>query len=316
VKPRSLLAHVLSVNLLLIAATGLVATLAVAAHRALLGREAVAFVLAVAATLLANWLLLRRRFLPLDELIRGLERLDLSGPASLRLRPGGIASADVERLQAAFSRLLARLESERDQAAHAAMAAQERERRRIAHDLHDEVNQSLTAVSLRLQASLEHAPPPLRPELAETKRLARQAMDELLAIARRLSPAVLEDHGLLAALDSQVRTLREQTGLVVSLSVRGEPAALTPDEQLVLYRVAQESLSNVVRHAGANAVDVSLSFDGRPTLTVTDDGRGLGPVRAGALGLAGMRERARLVGAELSVACASGGGTRVELTLP
>ena len=119
----------------------------------------------------------------------------------------------MRRLQAAFDRMIARLEAQRREAGRAAIQAQERERRRIAQDLHDEVNQALTAVSLRLQASIERAPPELRRELTETKRLASQAMDELLALARQLRPAVLDDHGLVPALHSQVRDFAEQTGI-------------------------------------------------------------------------------------------------------
>ena len=117
--------------------------------------------------------------------------------------------------------MIARLEAERREAGRAAIQAQERERRRIAQDLHDEVNQALTAVSLRLQASIEQAPPELRRELTETKRLSSQAMEELLALARQLRPAVLDDHGLLPALHSQVRDFAEQTGIRASFNARG-----------------------------------------------------------------------------------------------
>jgi two-component system sensor histidine kinase UhpB len=146
-KPRSLLAQVLAVNLLLVAGTMFVATVAVDFHVATLahGREIVVLVLATVATLLGNWLLLRRRFKPLDRVISAMEHVDLSAPqppASLN----GTDSAEVERLNAAFHRMIGRLEAERREAGRAAIRAQERERRRIAQDLHDEVNQALTAV--------------------------------------------------------------------------------------------------------------------------------------------------------------------------
>jgi two-component system sensor histidine kinase UhpB len=314
-KSRSLLAQVLAVNLLLVAATVLLATLAVAGDDVLRGREAMIFALATVATLLANWLLLRRRFHPLDELIRAMERIDLAAPQPVQLSWGRHRSADVSRLEAAFGRMITRLEAERRQAGHAAIAAQERERRRIASDLHDEVNQALTAVSLRLQASIEQAPAPLRAELLETKRLSGQAMQELLNIARRLRPAVLDDHGLLPALDSQVREFADQTGIDARLTVAGQPATLTPDQQLVLYRVTQESLSNVVQHADARRVEVSLSFAGTPVLRISDDGVGFSHGRNEGLGLSGMRERALLVGGALSVDADPGRGTRVELRL-
>lgn len=315
-KSRSLLAQVLTVNLLLVGSTVLVATIAIRAHvhGREHGRELVVLGLALVATLLGNWLLLRRRFNPLDELISAMEHIDLGvsrppAPTSWR-----VDSAEVERLQAAFQRMIARLQAERREAGRAVIQAQERERRRIAQDLHDEVNQALTAVSLRLQASIEQAPPELRGELEVSKRLSTQAMEELLALARQLRPSVLDDHGLLAALDSQVHDFADQTGIHVRFNAQGALPKLTPEQQLVVYRVTQESLSNVAQHSGAQNVDVELSFIGRTLLRISDDGRGFAGARRGGLGLSGMRERARLVGGQLSIWSADGHGTRVELT--
>jgi len=311
--------QVLAINLLLIAATALIGA-AAAAWRwgdVLQGREAVVLGLGVTATLLSNWLLLHRRFSPLDELISAMEATDLARPWQER---GGWSqrtdSAEVRRLRTAFERMIERMESERRQAGRAVIRAQERERRRIAQDLHDEVNQALTAVALRLEASIQQAPPDLRRELVETKRLAGQAMDELLALARQLRPAVLDDHGLLPALHSQVRDFSDQTGMAASFNVRGAVRRLTPEQQLVIYRVTQESLSNITQHAQARRVEVELSFIGRTVLRISDDGRGL-PQRMGSsrntLGLSGMRERALLIGGDLRLWSTDGQGTRVEL---
>src|ERR1700760_453191 len=170
--PRSLLAKVLAVNLMVIAATALIATLLVDARlHAFEPSQALVFGSAIVATSLGNWVLLRRRFHPLDRLISSMEEIDLSAP-----QPPATASvaesADVQRLEAAFQRMIVRLEAQRRPAGRAAIQAQERERHRIAQDLHDEVNQALTAVSLRLQASVEQAPEELRRELTETKRLS------------------------------------------------------------------------------------------------------------------------------------------------
>jgi len=321
-KPRSLLAQVLAVNLLLVAATMLVATIAVDAHVTNLtrGREVLVLGLAVLATLLANWLLLHRRFQPLDRLISAMERVDLSHPPSVNGRGHrSAASAEVRRLDAAFGRMISRLETERHEAGRAAIRAQERERRRIAQDLHDEVNQALTAVSLRLQASIEQAPTDLQRELLETKRLSGQAMEELLTIARQLRPALLDDHGLLPALHQQVRDFAEQTGIRAVLDTRGSIRKLTPEQQLVIYRVTQEGLSNIAQHSGARNVEVELSFIGRTVLRISDDGRGFveepGASRTGGLGLSGMRERALLAGGQLSIWSNEDRGTRVELTI-
>jgi two-component system, NarL family, sensor histidine kinase UhpB len=316
-KSRSLLAQVLAVNLLLVAGTALVATIVVDANlgHAVQGREAVVLALAVFATLLGNWMLLRRRFAPLDQMISTMERVDLAAPHPSAPVAPQTDIAEVERLDAAFHRMIARLEAERREAGRAAIRAQERERRRIAQDLHDEVNQALTAVSLRLQASIEQAPPGLRRELTETKRLSGQAMEELLALARQLRPAVLDDHGLIPALHSQVRDFGDQTRMRTTFNARGTVPQLTPEQQLVIYRVTQESLSNIAQHAGATSVDVELSFIGRTLLRISDDGHGFKGPRDGGLGLSGMRERALLAGGQLSIWSGEGQGTRVELTI-
>ncbi|PZS27111.1 MAG: sensor histidine kinase, partial [Pseudonocardiales bacterium] len=184
-----------------------------------------------------------------------------------------------------------------------------------AQDLHDEVNQALTAVSLRLQASIERAPPELRRELSETKRLSSQAMEELLGLARQLRPAVLDDHGLIGGLHSQVRDFGEQTRIHARFDTRGIAPRLTPEQQLVIYRVTQEGLSNIAQHAEARRVDVELSFVGRTVLRISDDGAGFETGRGGGLGLSGMRERALLSGGQLTIWSSPGQGTRVELTV-
>jgi two-component system, NarL family, sensor histidine kinase UhpB len=307
--PRSLLAQVLAVNLLLVIA--IVVMTAIVTN----GRENPTLIAcALLATLAGNALLLARRFLPLDDLASAMERVDLARPGGqVPLKTGG--SEEVARLTAAFNRMLARLEIERRQAGMAAVRAQERERKRIAQDLHDEVNQALTAVLLRLEASLQRAPVELRDELSETKRLATQAMEELLQIARQLRPTVLDDHGLLAALHTQVSDFSEQTQIRGHFATQGTPPRMTPEQQLALYRVTQESLSNVAQHSHASKVDVQLSFIGRTMLTITDDGKGFARKRDGGLGLSGMRERALLAGGHLVIWSEDGNGTRVELTI-
>ena len=165
--------------------------------------------------------------------------------------------------------MLARLEEERVASGRAVIRAQEEERARIAQDLHDEVNQALTAILLRLQAAMLDVPPGLRSELKEIQTLATQAMEELLTLARTLRPTALDDHGLVPALASQVADFGERTGIRSSFHRHGDAPALSDEEQLVLYRVTQESLSNVVQHSGASAVRVELSSVGphRPART-------------------------------------------------
>lgn len=223
--------------------------------------------------------------------------------------------AELERERAAAEALREQVRAEQREAGLATIRAQERERKRLAQDLHDEVNQALTAILLRLEASIQDAPPALQEELRDTKRLAAHAMEELLRLARRLRPAVLDDHGLMPALRTQVRDFAEQTGIRASFHPQGAPTRLTPEQQLAIYRVTQEGLSNIAQHASASRVKVELSFVGRTVLRISDDGRGFSEGRDGALGLGGMRDRALLAGGHLSIWSGEGGGTRVELTI-
>jgi len=319
-----LLSQIIAINALLVLATVFVAAvttnldLSVSSDRS----QFLVLFVGVLGILLANALLLRRRFRPLERLIETMEHVDLSqrGP---RVEPRDTDSQEVDRLHAAFNRMLERLEDERRKAARAVVAAQEQERRRLAQDLHDEVNQALTAIVLRLEALRQKAPSPeLDRELKETKRLASQAMEELLRLARELRPTALDDHGLLAALRGQVHLFGEQTGIRADFRARGHVPPLSDDQQLVIYRVTQESLSNVAQHAGAEHVTVELSFVGRTVLRISDDGGGLvarppseAASRNGGLGLSGMRERALLVGGDLDIDSAQGRGTTVTLTM-
>jgi two-component system sensor histidine kinase UhpB len=269
-------------------------------------------VIALAVNLAAT----RRRFAPLEQLIEDMEKVDLSRPgSSLPSSIDGVGETEeVARLELAFLRMMRRLEAERKRAGTAALRAQEEERRRVARDLHDEVNQSLTGLLLRLEAAREAAPPELEEELAETKALANQAMRELLALARQLRPTALDDLGLAAAIAGQVDQL-SRSGIDATLSEEGDLSSLADDVQLVVYRVAQEALANAARHSGAGRVDVVLRQRGEGVeLEVSDDGRGFAfEASERGLGIAGMRERALLVGAELTIESRPEQGTTVRL---
>jgi two-component system sensor histidine kinase UhpB len=316
----SLLHRTLAANLLLVTATLFAASLAAGLDLTIQEqrRQFLILALAIVLTLLVNWIVLRRRFSPLERLIERVEALDPADPPSFELPGGDLALEEVERLAGSFRRLLERIESERNRAGRMVVRAQEEERKRVARDLHDEANQALAAITLRLEALRQDAPPALAADLAETKRLAGQAMEELLRLARQLRPAALDDHGLVPALDGQVRRFREQTGIQAQLSANGDLIALDDDRQLVVYRVAQEALNNVARHSRASAVAVSLqAANGAVRLEVADDGRGFAPrSEARGLGLDGMAERARLVGGDVDVLSAPGRGTRVSLSVP
>ena len=319
-RTRTLLTQVLAVNTALVGGTAIVAAV-IARGRfedVLQGQRMLLLGLAVASAVLLNSLLLRRRLRPLDRLLQTMERVDLSRPGQRAATMSG-AAREVERLTADFNRMMARLEEERREAGRAVIRAQEEERARIAQDLHDEVNQALTAILLRLQAAALDVPPGLRSELKEIQTLATQAMEELLMLARQLRPTALDDHGLVPALASQVADFGERTGIRSTFHRHGDAPTLSDEEQLVLYRVTQESLSNVVQHSRASSVRVELSSVGRTVLRVRDDGCGFTVPRQGgprkSLGVSGMRERALLVGGRLNVFSAPGEGTTIELTM-
>jgi two-component system, NarL family, sensor histidine kinase UhpB len=223
--------------------------------------------------------------------------------------------AELAREHASVEQMRTRVAAERRAAGAAAIRAQEQERQRLAQDLHDEVNQALTAILLRLEATIQEAPAELQEELRDTKRLAGQAMEELLRLARRLRPAVLDDHGLMPALHTQVRDFTEQTGIRATFHPQGSPSRLSPEQQLAIYRVTQEGLSNIAQHACAQRVRVELSFVGRTVLRISDDGSGFTRRKSDRLGMEGMRERALLAGGHLSIWSEEGVGTRVELTI-
>jgi two-component system sensor histidine kinase UhpB len=280
----------------------------------------VIIVLAVTvAALAARLVVLRRRQAPLERLIEEMEKVDLNRPgAALPASIDGVAETEeVERIELAFMRMMRRLEAERRRAGSAALQAQEQERARVARDLHDEVNQSLTGLLLRLEAAREAAPPELEGELDQTKALANQAMTELLSLARQLRPTALDDLGLAAAIAGQVDRLG-QGEVEAEFSTVGDFSDLDDDAQLVVYRVAQEALSNAARHSGASRVSVELRRrdDGGVELEASDDGRGFAfDESERGLGIAGMRERALLAGGELSIESRPGRGTTVHLTV-
>ena len=318
---RDLLTQVLTVNLLLIIAAVVAAVIATNPDINLESNPGAAIVLgfAVGLTIAMNLYLLQRRFGPLERLVDQMERADLSRPgANLRTSEPAVGPEEVVRLDLAFRRMLERLEAERRRASSAALEAQEEERARVARDLHDEVNQSLTGLLLRLEAVREHATPELAAELAEVRAVANRAMEELLTLARQLRPTALDDLGLKAALASHVTEIRRQSGIATSFESPDGIGELPADVQIVVYRVAQEALSNAIRHSGAEHLRVRLARDANGIeLRVDDDGRGFTFDQASSgLGLAGMRERALLVGADLRVTSRPTQGTSVRLHVP
>ncbi len=210
--------------------------------------------LAVALTILVNVFMLQRRFRPLERLVDEMERADLSRPgANLRRAVDGRADPEeVARLQLAFRRMLERLEAERRRTSSAALAAQEEERARVARDLHDEVNQSLTALLLRLEAARVKAPVELAAR-ARRDEGARQPGDGGAADAGAPAPPHRARRPRPQGGPGRPRRRARASGRDQRRASRpqGDFSALPSDVQLVVYRVAQEALSNAARHSGA-----------------------------------------------------------------
>jgi two-component system sensor histidine kinase UhpB len=275
--------------------------------------EAVVLVGGLVVMLVANAALLRLGLAPLARLARLMTTVDLLRPGQRLPADGSGEVADVIRT---FNLMLDRLESERATSSARVLLAAEAERRRIAQELHDEVGQSMTAILLSLKRASDDAAEPLRGELQQVQEITRESLDEVRRLVRRLRPGVLDDLGLVSALTSLSTEFAEHTGLRIRRRFDADLPALEPETELVLYRVAQEGLTNVARHADAEHAEVSLRHGpGTLELGVTDDGRGTGATCEGA-GIRGMRERALLIGATLDISSAPGSGTRIRLTVP
>lgn len=229
----------------------------------------------------------------------------------------------IQALQARYRELLVRLEGNQAhfrRLARSVFQVQEDERRRLARDLHDGIGQNLTALKHQL-AQLE---PDLdergRERLQQALALCSQTLEDTRQMSRLLRPQVLDDLGLEAALHWLTRSLSEASGLKVELDVHEAPDTLTGDEQTLLFRIAQEALTNVVRHAGASQALLRVAFKRHwAQLTVWDDGAGCEPeavmARPGT-GLGGMRERVAMHGGRLELHSSPGQGCRVHATVP
>jgi two-component system sensor histidine kinase UhpB len=262
--------------------------------------------------LVTNALLIRWALAPLQRLIVRLGDIDRLEPT--RLPEEG--SGPVRGIAQGVNGLLLRLAEERRTGDARALAAQEAERHRIAQELHDEVGQSLTVVLLGLKQVESNAPAELVEELAAVRESARAGLDDVRRVARRLRPGVLEDLGLTSALAALATDFGDHSAASVRRSFAPGLPVLSPEAEVVVYRVAQEALTNAARHADAQAVELSLRRQGGwVVLEVRDDGRGFEGLEEGS-GLMGMRERAALVRAELSVVSRPRHGTTVRLRVP
>jgi two-component system, NarL family, sensor histidine kinase UhpB len=288
----SLLWRVFAANVIVfVVAFALLAWAPVTVHRVATPSELVILSVGLILMLAVDLVLLRRALGPLRRLAAVMGAVDPGQPGR-RAEPSPGAGREV-----------------------VALAAQEGERARIARELHDEVGQTLTAVALRAEraASTESRQGEALTEIAET---VLRSLDDVHRIGRELRPEALDDLGLINALIALCSRVGRQSGLHIGRDLDGDLPPLSDEVELVIYRVAQEALTNSLRHSQASEVGVSLrAADDRVVLTISDDGRGIGgATRAG--GLAGMRERAMLIDAVLEVRSRIPRGTEVVLTLP
>jgi signal transduction histidine kinase len=187
------------------------------------------------------------------------------------------------------------------------LRAQEDERRRIARELHDEAGQVLTAVKIELDLEGRR----------EAGEMVGRALAQVRDLGNLLRPSVLDDLGLLPALRGMAEDFTRRTHVQVALEIGEGPRTFTPEQEVVIYRVVQEALTNVARHAGARQVRVGLqSADRQLRLTVQDDGHGFAGEPRPQLGLLGMRERVTALGGTLAIAASPSQGFRLEALIP
>jgi two-component system, NarL family, sensor histidine kinase UhpB len=262
----------------------------------------------------ANWVILRRLFRPLERLAGQMEQADV-------LRGGQRVPVDttgeVGALEHAFNTMMERLETERREAGTRTLNTQEEERQRIARGLHDEVGQTMTGVLLLLKRLAHDATPEQRVALSDAQAAVKVSLEDVRRTAQELRPEILDHLGLPSALANLAQTFSDRTCIPVRRHLpRGLPG-LDPKVELVLYRVAQEGLTNIARHSGASEVTLTLERDpGSVVLRVLDNGGGFDGRQVEGGGLRGIRERALIVGGAVAIKRASTGGVEIRLQVP
>jgi signal transduction histidine kinase len=232
---------------------------------------------------------------------------------SFNAMTAGLAQAEAER---------AEREHLRARYVNGVIAAQEEERKRIARELHDSTSQSLTSLMVGLRALADSAPSArARDHAAELREVAAQTLEEVHTLALQLRPSVLDDLGLAAALERYVDDCRRRYSVTIDCALHDLGARLPHEVETALYRIVQEGLTNVVRHAQAATVSVILErHNGGVRAIIEDDGQGFTPQAAGLaqqrLGLYGIRERAELLGGALTIESEPGRGTSLFVEIP
>jgi two-component system sensor histidine kinase UhpB len=286
----------------------------VTVHRVARPGELALLALIVFGMLAFDLVLLRRVTAPLRRLAATMGAVDPTEPGR-RAEAFETAGAEVRALAGALNEMLDRLEGERRESGRRVLAAQERERIRIARELHDEVGQTLTAIALRAERAAAD-PGAQRAALVDIAETALRSLEDVRRIGRELRPEALDDLGLVNALIALCGRFGRPGGFRIRRELDWHLPALSPEVELVIYRTAQEALTNVLRHAGASEVFVGLQREGEQVvLRVSDNGRGL-PDGVNGRGLRGLRERAMVIDAQLDIVPGAPRGTEVVLRVP
>jgi signal transduction histidine kinase len=287
-----------------------------------------AFAPALAITVVALWLAARQIVVPLRSLRRQALKLAAGDFSAMEGKVGGVQ--EIRELQHGLIVMARRVQSAQQSLRRyigRVTYAQEEERRRLAQDLHDETIQDLIALDQKIQLAGRRRDPAGargRPGLEAVHREAQKVIQKVRRLSRALRPAYLEDLGLLPALEALAGDVRSALGIPISVRAEGRQVPLPREAELAVYRIVQEALANIARHAAAARAWISLLYGrGELRVSVKDDGQGFTPPleaaelsRSGHFGLIGMHERAQYAGARLEVHSRPGKGTRILLRLP
>jgi two-component system sensor histidine kinase UhpB len=287
-----------------------------------------AFLFAAIGALLSvtvNWVVLKLALRPLDGITRTVEAVR-KGSLRARVERDPFSDPQIETLRETLNAMLDQLDEHGTRLralSSQIINAQEEERLRISRELHDETAQALASLLVR-QRVAERSPDAesLQRTMADLRALTAETLEGVRRMALELRPTMLDDLGLVAAVEAFGRQFSHRTGIPVDVRMTRRPERLPPEVELVAFRVIQEALSNVARHSGASRAEVRLGANaGLLTVSVADDGQGFETEsaldsRQRSLGLFGMRERAALVNGRLSLDSAPGRGTRVRLEIP
>ncbi len=297
---------------------------------------------AIATTILVVNVMMSR--VVISRLQRFLETIRLFGRGDLTQRAMLIGGDEISQIADSFNRMadglqekdqenvrlyqeLQRKEALRGHLLSKLISAQEEERRRVARELHDEFAQTLTAFVMSMEAAEESeglADESTAEILRRTRALASRTLEQTRRLILDLRPIALDDLGLISAIRWYAERHLEVQGVAVEVKVEGDGRRLPPEVEAPLFRIVQESISNVARHADAQRVEITLAFkDGAVSVIVQDDGRGFDPATivtsAGTtegLGILGMQERAALLGGSLTIDSKPGDGTRLFVDVP